>query len=240
LARTRFKFTPAPSPRFHSAVVVPRKNKAFLLLSFQPKRGAGYRANVDALHLAAFAGTKKIARAAFDLGAGSGAVGIALLRAEAAAHVTFVEIDDEASHCCAQNLQDNAIEKSSRVIEGDVLDVASKHRGEADLVVCNPPYVPLGAGRAPPEARRAKARQGDLPHFISAARVLLGRRGRVCFVYPAHNLTGILARFRDVGLEPKRLQLVHAKRHAPARIVMIEAQAAKPGGLVVEPPLIET
>lgn len=208
-------------------------------LFHQPARGAGYRANVDALHLAAFAGSKKIARAAFDLGAGSGAVGIAMLRAGTATHVTFVEIDDEASRFCSKNLHENKIEKQSRLIEDDVMQAAETHRGAADLVVCNPPYVPLGAGRPPPEARRAKARQGELSHFVAAARLLLGRRGRACFVYPAHNLTGFLAVFRDAGLEPKRLQTVHAKANAPARIVMIEAQAAKHGGLVVDPPLFE-
>ncbi|MEO7110375.1 MAG: methyltransferase [Polyangiaceae bacterium] len=208
-------------------------------LLHQPARGAGYRANVDALHLAGFAGQKKIARAVFDLGAGSGAVGIAMLRAGTAAHVTFVEIDDEASRFCTKNLDENQIAEQSRLIESDVMEAAETHRGASDLVVCNPPYVPLGAGRPPPEARRAKARQGELSHFIAAARLLLGRRGRACFVYPAHNLTGILALFREAGLEPKRLRAVHAKANGPARIVMIEAQAAKPGGLVVDPPLIE-
>ncbi len=206
----------------------------------QPERGAGYRANVDALHLASFAATKKIARSAFDLGAGSGAVGIAMLCAGAALHVTFVEIDDEASRYCSKNLQENRITKQSHVIEGDVLETAEARRGAADLVVCNPPYVPAGAGRPSPEMRRAKARQGDLAHFVTAARLLLGRRGRACFVYPAHNLTGILALFRDAGLEPKRLRAVHSKANAPARIVMIEAQAAKRGGLVIDPPLIES
>jgi tRNA1Val (adenine37-N6)-methyltransferase len=162
-----------------------------------------------------------------------------MLRAGTAAHVTFVEIDDEASRCCAENLNENKIEKQSRLIEGDVMKAAEHDRGAADLVVCNPPYVPLGAGRPPPEARRARARQGELSHFIAAARLLLGRRGRACFVYPAHNLAGLLAHFRDAGLEPKRLRAVHAKPSSPARIVMVEAQAAKAGGLVIDPPLIE-
>jgi tRNA1Val (adenine37-N6)-methyltransferase len=163
-----------------------------------------------------------------------------MLRAGTAAHVTFVEIDDEAAQCCSQNLTENRIETQSRLLASDVMRVAEENRGAADLVVCNPPYVPLGAGRTPPEPRRAKARQGDLAHFISAARLLLGKRARACFVYPAHNLTGILALFRDAGLEPKRLRAVHAKQNAPARIVMIEAQAAKAGGLVIDAPLIES
>src|SRR5258708_18429344 len=70
---------------------------------FQPPRGAGYRTNVDALLLAAFASaplpvprsSTPVSRApgprpasvAFDLGAGVGAVGLALLRFGAAERV---------------------------------------------------------------------------------------------------------------------------------------------------------
>ncbi|MGH7330768.1 MAG: methyltransferase, partial [Polyangiaceae bacterium] len=139
---------------------------------------------MDAIHLARFA-TKKIARAAFDLGAGAGAVGLTLLELRGAARVTFVEIDSEACAFCSKNIADRAIHDSTRVVEGDVLEAAEANRGRADLVVCNPPYVEPGAGRAPLEPRRARARQGSLEHFVKAARLLVARRGRACFVYPA-------------------------------------------------------
>ena len=40
-------------------------------------------------------------------------------------------------------------------------------------------------------------------------------------------------------LVPKRLRLVHARTSEPARLALVELRPAKPGGLVVEPPLIE-
>ena len=205
----------------------------------QPAKGAGYRANVDALHLARFAATKS-ARAAFDLGAGAGAVGLALLEHGGAAHVTFVELDGDACAFCLKNIADREIASRARVIESDVLQAAAAHRGKSDLVVCNPPYVEPGAGRSPSEPRRARARQGSLDHFVKAARLLLARRGRACFVYPAPSLTSLLALLRGAGLEPKRMRLVHAKAKVPARIALVEAQPAKEGGLRVEPPLVET
>ncbi|HEY2516385.1 MAG TPA: hypothetical protein VGI39_36190, partial [Polyangiaceae bacterium] len=45
----------------------------------QPGRGEGYRVNVDAILLADFARRAPRARAAVDLGAGVGAVSLALL-----------------------------------------------------------------------------------------------------------------------------------------------------------------
>ena len=74
---------------------------------------------------------------------------------------------------------------------------------------------------------------------MKAARLLLARRGRACFVYPAPSLTTLLEALRGAGLEPKRMRLVHAKAKLPARIALVEAQPAKEGGLVVEPPLVE-
>ena len=207
-------------------------------LFHQPAKGAGYRANVDALHLARFAAKRK-ARAAFDLGAGAGAVGLALLDHDGAHHVTFVELDGDACAFCSKNIGDRALDVRARVLESDVLAAAEAHRGKSDLVVCNPPYVEPGRGRSPSEPRRARARQGSLLHFVKAARLLLARRGRACFVYPAPSLTTLLQALRGAGLEPKRMRLVHAKAKLPARIALVEAQPAKEGGLVVEPPLLE-
>ncbi|HEV8244825.1 MAG TPA: hypothetical protein VGP93_03620, partial [Polyangiaceae bacterium] len=42
-----------------------------------------------------------------------------------------------------------------------------------------------------------------------------------------------------VGLVPKRLRLVHPMLGSPARLALVELRQARPGGLVVEAPLLE-
>ena len=202
---------------------------------FQPARGDGYRANVDAFHLARFAAAGgRPARAAFDLGAGSGAVGLALLALEAAARVTFVEIDEAAAAFAAKNLAAHGWEGRGDVLRADVARLPVALDGTADLVVCNPPYVEAGRGRLPPEPRRARARMGSLALFVGAARKLAGRRARVCFVYPANELV-TLRHPRSAGLG-EATRTVHA-RGASARIALINA-GQKAGGTtnpVIEP-----
>jgi tRNA1Val (adenine37-N6)-methyltransferase len=205
----------------------------------QPARGTGYRANVDALLLAAFAMRGRTADVAFDLGAGAGAVGLSLLHLDAARRVVFVEIDETAAALARANAAENGWGERAEIACADVRDLARARAGEAQLVVCNPPYVAPGRGRVPANDARARARSGDLAAFVEAARDLAGRRARVCFVYPAHELNTLLATLRRTGLEPKRLRAVHATHGAPARIVLVEAQPAKPGGLSVLPPLVE-
>jgi tRNA1(Val) A37 N6-methylase TrmN6 len=67
----------------------------------------------------------------------------------------------------------------------------------------------------------------------------MGRRAHAFFVYPAPALTEMLVAARAADLVPKRLRLVHAFAESPARIALVEFRRAKPGGLVIEPPLIE-
>jgi tRNA1Val (adenine37-N6)-methyltransferase len=230
---------------------------------FQPPRGAGYRTNVDALLLAAFAAATtpamglaealqrpadsrdsrdagappKPTAVAYDLGAGVGAVGLSLLRLGAARQVVFVEIDEAPAALARRNLDANGWTGMGEVLHADVRDVARARQGDATLVVCNPPYVTPGRGRVAPNEERA--RMGELAGFVEAARQLAGRRARVCFVYPAQELGWLLSSFAAEGLHAKRMRLVHGTPKAAARVALVEARAGAQGGLIVLPPLIE-
>jgi tRNA1Val (adenine37-N6)-methyltransferase len=211
----------------------------------QPARRAGYRVNVDAILLAAFAARAfdgpppKRARHAVDLGSGVGGVGLSFLHLGGAARVTMVENDAVLARLATLNAEENQWADRIDVVHADVRHAAKSLAGSADLVVCNPPYVPPGRGRAPSEKTRA-AKYGDLGIFVDAARRVAGARARVCFVYPAIEATTLLTSLRGCGLEPKRLRAVHGRATDKARVVLVEAMPSKPGGLVVEMPLVET
>jgi tRNA1(Val) A37 N6-methylase TrmN6 len=204
----------------------------------QPARGEGYRANVDALLLAAFASYGKRAKLAIDLGAGAGAVSLSLLYWDAAERVVLVEKDPAAGEAARANLEANGWATRGVVASMDVRDLGT-HFGAADLVVCNPPFVAPGHGRLPSSPERALARSGDLTHFTTASRRALGRHARACFVYPAHDLGALWGALGEAGLVPKRLRAVHADEKTPARVLLVEACPGKPGGLVISPPLFE-
>jgi tRNA1Val (adenine37-N6)-methyltransferase len=207
------------------------------VILYQPRRGVGYRTNVDALLLADFATTARRAAVAFDLGAGVGAVGLSLLWLEAARRVIFVDVDPVATGLVERNLRANGWRDRGEIVCADVRDLAETKRGLGDLVVCNPPYVSPGRGRVAPA--EALARSGELTWFVRAARQLAGRHARCVFIYPAPELGHLLATLSAEGLFAKRLRFVHASSKAPARVALVEAAAGRPGGLSVVPALVE-
>ncbi len=199
----------------------------------------GYRVNVDAVLLAAFAAGGRPVRRACDLGAGVGAVGLSLLHLGGAEHVTFVEADPFTAELSAENAKTNGFGSRSQVSVTDVRDFAAEADCTYDLVVANPPYVAVGTGRVPQNPGRARATVGALDDFVFAARKLTGARGRTCFSYPAQSLGTMFSLLESFGLSPKRARFVHATGSKPARLVLVDAQPGRPGGLTIMPPLLE-
>ena len=200
----------------------------------QPR--SGYRINVDSLLLVGFAGERRVDRA-IDLGAGVGALGLLAVARGIAKQALLIEADARLAELARQNL-----ELAGLTGEVRQLDLATQKLREtaAALVLCNPPYYPAGSHRPAQSPGRAAARSGEVAPFLKAAAGALARKtGRALFCYPAPQLAELLAAAARVGLVPKRLRLVHARATEPARLALIELRVARPGGLVIEPPLVE-
>jgi tRNA1Val (adenine37-N6)-methyltransferase len=200
----------------------------------------GYRVNVDALVLAAFAAGSRPAALAVDLGAGIGSVGLTLHHVGAVERLVLIEREPMLVELARRNLA--LAGATGDVFELDIargaLPPAVAHC--ADLVICNPPFFDEGAGRGQKHPLTRTARTGELEPFVAAAaRSLRGSRGRAAFAYPARALSELFHASKRAGLVPKRLRFVHARLDSPARLALVELRRAKPGGLVVEAPLVE-
>ena len=199
----------------------------------------GYRVNVDALILAAFGAHGRRAELAVDLGAGVGSVALGLHHLEAASRFGLVEREAALLVLADENARQAGMPTQSwcRDLRAGLPD---ELRQAADLVVCNPPFFDPAHLRMTPDLAKARARFGKIEPFLAAAAsAVSGARSRVVFVYPARELSRFFGSAERVGLVPKRLRLVHADAKSPARVALIELRRAKPGGLVIEPPLLE-
>ena len=85
-----------------------------------------------------------------DLGTGSGAIALAVATEVRVAEVHAVELGDDAYEWAAANLTGSGVD----LRHGDLTDAFADLDGSVDVVVSNPPYIPLGAYESvAPEAR---------------------------------------------------------------------------------------
>jgi len=204
------------------------------LLIWQPVRG--YRVNVDTLLLASFAAARRPrARAVVDLGSGVGALGLCYAFLGDAARIDFVERDNGLSVLAERNLADLRLAGSAHVADLTTEGLPRELRARADVVLSNPPFFEERARRGGSDG----ARSGPIAPFLRAASASLGRRAAAFFAYPAAALPELFTQAGATGLVPKRLRLVHAYPVSAARLALVEFRRAKPGGLVVDPPLVE-
>lgn len=124
---------------------------------------------------------------AVDLCAGSGAIALALATESPGTRVYAVEKDPPAYAWLVRNVDGGDV----RTLLADIVDLptaAPELLGTVDLVVSNPPYIPLGARPLEPEVARYDpavalwgGRDGlDMVHAVErVARRLLGPGGRL-------------------------------------------------------------
>ena len=86
---------------------------------------------------------------AVDVGTGSGAIAISLAR-ETSASVVAIEQSDAAIEYAQRNIEELA--PNIELIRGDFMDLLPRLR-DFDLVISNPPYIPLSAVPLDPEVR---------------------------------------------------------------------------------------
>ena len=128
------------------------------LTLIQPRRG--HRAGADAALLAAAADFPEGRFA--DVGAGVGAVGLAILSRCGRASADLVEIDAGLAALARDNASRNGLAGRVRVLPFDICDARARREagldaGSVDAVVTNPPFFNAGAVRVSPDRAKARA-----------------------------------------------------------------------------------
>ncbi len=127
----------------------------------QPARGA-HRAGTDAVLLARLL-TPAPGATLYDLGAATGAVGLAAARLSEEARVVLVERDPGLAALARDNVSANGLDGRVAVIEADLLAPGAQRRAaglapeSAAIVLTNPPFFEAGPHRASPVPLTAAA-----------------------------------------------------------------------------------
>jgi tRNA1(Val) A37 N6-methylase TrmN6 len=167
------------------------------LILHQPP--SGHRIGTDAVLLAA-AAPPLTQGLIVDVGAGAGAVGLALAQINSRAQAVLLEKNPRAAAFARQNVAANGLAARTRVVEADLFDIFSrKVEGlveAADLVVTNPPFLKAGESRASPDSDRAMAHvldAGGIEKWLRASLALLRPGGVFALIHRADALDAVLA-----------------------------------------------
>lgn len=204
----------------------------------QPEKG--FRFSLDALLLAAFAGSRG-ASMVLDLGAGCGVVGLALALAHPALCVAGLDHDGEMLAHARANCRRLGLEDRVAVVRGDVRHRFGIKPESVDMVVCNPPYRDPGTGRTCAHDRKSAARFEcgvTLEDFVRMAAWSVCNKRPCVFIHLAERCDELLALLRTHRLQPKELLFVHPRLAQAARLVLVLAVKNGGAGLVVSPALV--
>ncbi|MCK5798807.1 MAG: methyltransferase, partial [Deltaproteobacteria bacterium] len=169
----------------------------------QPEQG--YRFNIDAILLAAFArrlAPPDVSRVV-DLGAGCGVVGLLLGLELDGTKVVLVESQGELAALCRRNLVRNGMGDRGEARCEDLRLRRWASSSGSSLVVCNPPFFPLGRGRLNVDPMIAHARHelvGSLAQLLAATASGLNDGDVFVLIHDAQRGDEVVGTLRSLGL----------------------------------------
>lgn len=208
---------------------------------YQPE--GSFRFSMDALLLARFAlavapGTATVA----DLGTGCGVIALAMLLDGPGLTATGVDKDTTLTDAARRNANTLGVDHRFGIHTADLAAIREALPPESvDMVVSNPPYRRADQGRRSATAQRTDAlfeTAGTLDTFIRAAAYLVRNKGRFCCIFPAERIAELLTLCTHMRLEPKRMQLIHAKPDRDADLLLLESRKNAKPGCTIHPPLV--
>lgn len=199
-----------------------------------------FRFSVDAVLLATFPSLHGV-KTVLDLGTGTGVIPVILAARHPRIKITGIELQPRLADMARRTVLLNGLAERIKIVEGDLRRLRQYIKEESfDLVVSNPPYLPLGTSFLNESQEMRIARHEitcTLEDIVQAAATVLKTRGRLAMVYRPERLVDLMGSLRSRRLEPKRLRFVHPRPGRPPVLVLLEAIRDARPDLKVEAPL---
>lgn len=196
---------------------------------------------MDAVLLSNFARIKKGERV-LDLGTGTGIIPILLTAKTEGEKFVGLEIQEESADMARRSVAHNGLEDKIEIVNGDIKEAASIFGPASfDTITTNPPYMIGHHGIENSSDTKAIARHEvlcTLDDILRESARILKPRGRFYMVHRPFRLAEILSKMVSVGIEPKRMRLVHPYIDKEPNMVLIEGIRGGNSRMTIERPLI--
>lgn len=201
----------------------------------------GYRYSIDPFLLADFSEFPRGA-VVIDLGSGSGILPLLLSVNQNIERLVGLELLSDQAERARRSVALNGLSDKIEIVCGDIRNLPSRFKPESfDVVVMNPPYRKVCAGRISAGRERATARHevaGGLADFISVAGFLLKSKGRFFCIFLVERLPELFEEMRRRRIEPKRIRFVHSRLKGDAKLVLVEGRKNGRPGLKILTPMV--
>ena len=192
-----------------------------------------YKFTSDSVLLTRFATVKK-GDVVADFCSGSGIVGFNLfaLNRDLIESVAFFEMQTPLFDLANESILLNGLEDKFSSVNTKVQDIGSNYAGKFSLIVCNPPYMPVGHGFYEKDDNVAVCRTEltlSLSELIFAIGKCLKFGGRTAICHRADRLVDVIYEMKKNNIEPKRLQFVTAGKKEPYLLLIEGVKGGKSG-----------
>lgn len=201
---------------------------------FQAKKG--YRAGIDPVLLARFCTPHT--GPALDLGTGSGIAALLLARDNPGLQVTGIELQPALAARARRAVELNGLQSQVQILEGDL---RSLNLPKVGLVMCNPPYGELGAGRVSPNEERSRARHevtATLEQIVEVGADALRPGGQLALVFPAAGRDRLDRALAQFGMSILSLREVSPRPGRAPELLLIRAVRGMARRAAPPPPLV--
>lgn len=196
---------------------------------------------MDAVLLSNFARVKK-GEQVLDLGTGTGIIPILLTAKTEGDRFVGLEIQEESADMARRSVAHNHLESKIEIVTGDIKEAVSMFGSVSfDVITVNPPYMIGKHGIANASDTKAIARHEvlcTLDDILRVSAAILKPKGRFYMVHRPFRLAEILSKMVGIGIEPKRMRMVHPFLDKEPNMVLIEGTRGGNSRMTVERPLI--
>lgn len=197
--------------------------------------------SMDAVLLANFASVKKGDRVV-DLGTGTAVIPLLISARSQVSKIVGLEIQEQSVERARRTVLGNDLENLIDIIQLDIIGAEKVLGvGKFDLVVSNPPYLPVGRGEQNQTDPIAIARHEvccNLETVVYTASRLVKYGGRVALVHRPDRIGDIIIEMTKCQLFPRRVQMVYPRPDKRPNMVLIEAQYGSKPELIFQEPFI--
>jgi tRNA1(Val) A37 N6-methylase TrmN6 len=214
-----------------------------LISVFETK--SGHQSGTDAVLLAACLPTEA-SGLLFDLGCGSGVVGLAVAVRCHRLKVRLVDVDADMVALARHNSLHNGLGERVEALQGDVLAPFAVRQAQglgadlADMILSNPPFHPAGRVQTSPVEPRARAHVLDgegMRQWMKTLHTSLKPKGRFVMIHRPDMLPllleAMLGRFGAIHIRP-----VHGKAGRPATRILVSGVKGSRAPLTLLEPLV--